>query len=180
MIILEVNIEKNGDNLNKRLMNYDKMISLSDKEVNNEFDLLKEKYPEIVYVKWQPRDKNNNITYGQIDAIKHYIKNYGKECDYTAFTDIDEFIYLKNYNLLKDYIKDKNADKFILQQTKMNDRFCGSLNNKNVLSDIRTISHGLLNGAPKNIINNSTININYIKYIHNIPIKTNNIYKCNK
>ena len=69
----------NDKKINKRLMDYNKMITLSDNDVNKEMELLKKKYPEIVHVIWQPRDKNNNITYGQIDAIKHYIKNYGDE-----------------------------------------------------------------------------------------------------
>ena len=171
--------KKNGDYLNKRLMDYNKIIKLNDREVEIEMNKLKKKYPEIVLVKWQPRDNNNNITYGQLDAIKHYIKNYGNECDYTAFTDTDEFIYVTNEDSLKDYIKEKKTDKFVIQQTKMNDRFCGSIKNNSIL-DITSTLDIKSQWAPKNIINNSAININNIKSIHNIPIKTNNSYKCNK
>ena len=98
---------ENNIGINKRKINYDKTIILTNEEVNNEMNKLKKKYPEIVHVKWQPRDKNNNIIYGQMDAVKHYIKKYGNECDYTAFTDIDEFIYLKNNKSFKDFIKEK-------------------------------------------------------------------------
>jgi len=170
---------ENNIGINKRKINYDKTIILTNEEVNNEMNKLKKKYPEIVHVKWQPRDKNNNIIYGQMDAVKHYIKKYGNECDYTAFTDIDEFIYLKNNKSFKDFIKEKKKDKFVIQQTKMNDRFCGSLNNKNVLSSINTLE---INSqwAPKNIIKNNTIDLDNLTLIHYIPIKTKNIYNCNK
>ena len=112
--------KKNGKYLNKRLIDYNKIIKLNDREVEIEMNKLKKKYPEIVHIKWQPIDKNNNITYGQIDAIKDYIKKYGSECDYTAYTDLDVFIYLKNGESLKDYIVKNNKDKFVIQQTKMN------------------------------------------------------------
>jgi hypothetical protein len=61
----------------------------------------------------------------------------------------------------------------------MNDRFCGSLKNKNVLSSINTLE---INSqwAPKNIIKNNTINLDKLNIIHDIPIKTNSIYSCNK
>lgn len=170
---------ENNNGTNKRKINYDKAISLTNEEVNNEMIKLKKKYPEIVHVKWQPRDKNNNITYGQLDAVKHYIKNYGNECDFTAFTDTDEFIYPKNQKSLKDFINNKKVDKLILQQTKMNDRFCGSLKNKNVLSSINTLEIDS-QWAPKNIIKNNTINLDKLNIIHDIPIKTNSIYSCNK
>jgi hypothetical protein len=169
----------NHKKINKRLMDYDKMISLSNNDVNKEMELLKKKYPEIVHVIWQPRDKNNNITYGQIDAIKHYIKNYGSACDFTAFTDLDEYIYLKKNKSLKDYIKNNINDKFIIQQTKMNDRFCGSLKNNNVLSNIETLDIKS-QWAPKNIIKNSEINLDKYISIHNIPIKSNKYKNCSK
>lgn len=171
--------KENNNGINKRKINYDKTILLTNEEVNNEMNKLKKKYPEIVHVKWQPRDKNNNIIYGQMNAVEHYIKKYGNECDYTAFTDTDEFIYLKNNKSFKDFIKEKKKDKFVIQQTKMNDRFCGSLNNKNVLSSINTLE---INSqwAPKNIIKNNTIDLDNLTKIHYIPIKTKNIYNCNK
>ena len=171
--------KKNDKKINKRLMDYDKMISLSDNEVNNEFNLLKKKYPEIVHVIWQPRDKNNNITYGQIDAIKHYIKNYGGENDFTAFTDLDEYIYLKKNESLKDFIKNNQNDKLVIQQTKMNDRFCISLKSNNVLFDTKTLDIKS-QWAPKNIIKNSEINLDKNISIHNIPIKSNNFKNCSK
>lgn len=170
---------KNKLKLNKRLMNYDKMIELNEDEVELEMNKLKKKYPEIVHIKWQPRDKDNNITYGQIDAIKDYIKKYGSECDYTAYTDLDEFIYLKNGKSLKDYILKNNKDKFIIQQTKMIDRFCGSIKNNNVLSNIETLDIKS-QWAPKNIIKNSEINLDGSISIHGIPIKTNNYKSCSK
>lgn len=51
---------------------------------------------KITYIKWQPKDQNGNIIYGQIEAIEHFIKNYGKYNCWVAFMDLDEFIFSPN------------------------------------------------------------------------------------
>ena len=61
----------------------------------------------------------------------------------------------------------------------MIDRFCGSIKNNNVLSNIETLDIKS-QWAPKNIIKNSEINLDGSISIHGIPIKTNNYKSCSK
>lgn len=171
---------ENNNGKNKRNINYGKLVHLNDTQLEYELNKLLKKYAsEIIYVKWQPLDKNNKITYGQDLAIKHYIENYGSQCEWTAFTDLDEFIYVNTKKNIKQFITDKKVDKLILQQYKMNDRFCGMKNNKNVLSISDTLKINR-QWAPKNIIKNKSIDLHSKISIHNIPIKSNKEYNCSK
>ena len=53
-------------------------------------------FPNVFYIKWQPKNNKGQILFGQILAVDHYLQNYGDSSDYTAFIDIDEFIFSKN------------------------------------------------------------------------------------
>lgn len=113
---------------NKYKINFNEIFD--DKEHQQKiYNQILEKYKDyIVYIKWQPRNKDNKIYYGQNTSITEYIKKYKNDNDWTAFIDIDEFIILKdeNFNNLKDFISNKQNqgyNKLILTQKKMIDRF---------------------------------------------------------
>ncbi len=170
-------IGNNGSNKekNKYNMNFNKLVNLSDDEINKEMQNILKDFPNVVYVKWQPKNDKGQIIFGQILSVDHYLLNYGKESDYTAFIDIDEFIFSKNNYNLKEYITKKNKDKYILLQKKFGDRYCYL--NKNITEiddcviDIDTGRYGY-KGIIKNdkiIRNSDSLNIHLIK------ITTNNI-----
>lgn len=118
--------------------------------LNNELQsILSDFTGNIIYVKWQPKNNNGDIIYGQTDAIKHYIENYKQLVDYTAYTDIDEFIFSVNNINLKQYIYDLSKDnitKIIIKQKKFADRFCNK-KSKNDDTNIENIAniHNILN-----------------------------------
>jgi hypothetical protein len=169
-------VGRNGSskNVNKYNMNFDKLVNLSDEEVAIEMQNILNDFPNVIYVKWQPKDDKGNIIYGPILSIEHYLENYGKDSDYTAFIDIDEFIFSKNNHNLKEFIIKNNKDKYILFQKKFMDRYCYL--NKNVIEiddcieNIDTTRYGY-----KGIIKNNQIDIKETRNIHLIKIKTDNI-----
>lgn len=163
-------------NQNKYNMNFDKIVNMDDTMIQTELiNIINDFKDRIEYIKWQPRDNNNNIVYGQVDSIRHYIKNYGTEMDYTAYIDIDEFIFSNSNFNIKEYIINKNADKFVIYQKKFLDRYCS---NKKHVIDIYDciINIDTSAWAPKNIIKNS-ISIDAGEgNIHSLRINSDNIY----
>jgi len=160
--------------VNKYAFNFNTIINMNEDLVNNELQsILNDFKDNVIYVQWQPKDDKGNIIYGQDLAFKHYIENYRDIVDYTAYIDIDEFIFsVKNINL-KNYIYELSKDdvtKIVIKQKKYVDRFC----NKsliNIVDVTHTIENIDTNGwAPKNIIKNSSLNIDNKIDTHNIGI----------
>ena len=139
--------------------NIDKMIKLSDSEIQTHLDKILKKYPEITYVKWQPRDKKGNIVYGYMDSIYNYFKNYKNDNDWTAFIDIDEFIYVNYNNNINSFIDrlDKDISQISMHQKKMEDRFCSLKNN--ILEIENSLEVDTHKWGHKNIVKNSSINL---------------------
>ncbi len=108
---------------NKYNINFNKLVNLSDDEINKEMQSILNDYPNVVYVKWQPKNEQGKIIYGQMLSVYHYLENYGSESEYTAFIDTDEFIFSKKNHDLKDFIIKNNKDKYILYQKKFGDRY---------------------------------------------------------
>ena len=171
-----IGIDSSNKSINKYSFNFNNIIKLDDNEVNNEMqNILNDFKDNVIYVKWQPKDSYGNIIYGQTDAIKHYIKQYGYITDYTAYTDTDEFIFSVNNTNIKEYIISLAKDdvkKIVIKQKKFADRFCNKtliniLDMTNTIEDIDTSGW-----APKIIIKNESTNIDNISNIHSI--ETNN------
>lgn len=160
--------------VNKYAFNFNNIINMDEDLVNNELQsILNDFKDNIIYVKWQPKNANGDIIYGQDLAFKHYIENYKNIVDYTAFIDIDEFIVsVKNINI-KEYIyalNKKNITKIIIKQKKFSDRFCNK-NITNIIDITNAIENLDTNGwAPKNIIKNNSLNIDNTNDTHNIGI----------
>ena len=118
-----------GSSLNKAKIGieFNKIFNINN--IYQKFETLKKKYPQITYIKWQPKNENNQIIYDPDKAIAHYRDNYSKNSDWSAFIDPDEFIILDNTNSnnLQDYILNKesnNITKILMKQKKFQDRFC--------------------------------------------------------
>jgi hypothetical protein len=59
----------------------------------------------ITYVKWQPKNEQNKIVYGQVEGLRHFIQTYGHETTWVAFMDLDEFIFSPSNMDIVDYMK---------------------------------------------------------------------------
>ena len=167
-----VGIDSSNKTMNKYAFNFNTIINMNEDLVNNELQsILNEFKDNVIYVQWQPKNNNGDIIYGQTEAIKHYIENYKNSVDYTAYTDIDEFIFSVNNINLKQYIYDLSKDnitKIIIKQKKFADRFCNK-ESKNSIDITNTIENLDTNGwAPKIIIKNNDTNIENISNIHSI------------
>ena len=168
---------------NKYNINFDKLIKLNNNQIKNEMKKILKKYPEVTYIKWQPKTKEGKIHYGYTESIGHYIKNYGVKNDWTVFIDVDEFLYgniIKNKNF-KNFLKEqdtKNISKIIITQNKYADRFCNINKSVNKIND-KIIDINTTGWGMKNIIKNKKLdNSKTPDYsngpMHNIGIKDNN------
>ena len=160
--------------VNKYAFPFNTIINMDENLVNSELQsILNDFKDNVIYLKWQPKNENGDIIYGQDLAIKHYIENYKDIVDYTAYIDIDEFIVsLKNINV-KEYIYDLSKNditKIVINQKKYIDRFCNK-SSVNIVDITNTIENIDTNGwASKNIIKNSSLNIDNKIETHNIGI----------
>lgn len=92
--------------INKYGINYDDIISLSDKELYNTFTLIIKKYKCIDVIEWSPKDDNGNILYNQVQAHNHCLKRMKRDnVEWCANIDMDEFIVLNKHATIQDYIK---------------------------------------------------------------------------
>lgn len=98
------NPEINGKN--KRGENvYAATAHLSDAHVQRDLDRLLAPYVAkgiVTQVIWQPRDAEGNVTFGIGKAYGHYIREFSAETDWTAVTDIDEFIVPVKHDNMQD------------------------------------------------------------------------------
>jgi len=175
-----IGIDDSNKNMNKYAFNFNNIIKLDDNAVNNEMQsILNDFKDNVIYVKWQPKDAKGNIIYGQTEAIKHYINNYGSITDYTAYTDTDEFIFSVNNTNIKDYIRNLAKDdvtKIVINQKKFEDRFCNK-DLTNILDITNTIENIDTSGwAPKIIIKNESTKIDNIGNIHSIETTNGKIF----
>ena len=75
-----------------------------------------------MYVPWQPKGKDGNIVYGQPEFVSHYKYYYQDGCKFTAFIDIDEFLFSpSNYDLAE--FVDENYQKGITTMRLMHNKF---------------------------------------------------------
>lgn len=153
---------------------------MSDKDIQDILKEIQQDLPgRITYIKWTPMDKRGKIVYGQMDAIRDYVQKYGSNSDWTAFIDIDEFIFSPKGKKLKDYLDEyekKGIEDLLLHQKKFDERF----NNldKFVIQIERCIDGVKTKGwASKRIMRNDIIDLTALIEkkkgcnIHYIPIK---------
>jgi Glycosyltransferase family 92 len=95
----------------------------------------------ITYVTWQPKDHNGNIWYGQKQATDHFVETYGHETEWTAFMDLDEFLFSPTDIDIRKYLEDQddNTTCIKLIQKKFVDRFLST--DVNITQDYRCIDN---------------------------------------
>ena len=79
----------------------------------------------ITYVKWQPRNEKGEIIYGQEDGVRHFMQNYGKETEWVALMDLDEFLFSEQDVDIADFFRNqpRNISCVKIVQKKFVDRF---------------------------------------------------------
>ena len=71
---------------------------LSDEDIKNKLDGLAARYGRERgrIVPWQPKDpETGQIIHGQVEAYEDFIRRWGKELDWCAFLDVDEYLYCR-------------------------------------------------------------------------------------
>ena len=171
----------NGDNIvenkkNKYGIQYDKYIN--DDQTQIKFEEIFNKYKDnIVYIKWQPKNDKGQIIYGQTESINDYINKYADENDWTAFIDMDEFIYMKDYDSIQKFINDnKNYNKIKMHMKNFDDRFVDV--NNSIFDINNSIKHDdiFIGWGSKNICKN--IDLMNTKIIHDIQVNNEKLYDC--
>lgn len=97
--------------INKHNINYDKIVNMTQKDMDNYVKKLCEKYKCIDIIEWSPKDKDGNILYNQVEAHNHCLKRLKKDnIDWCAYIDIDEYIVIKDYDNISQYIESLSSE----------------------------------------------------------------------
>jgi len=143
-------------------------------------------YGYVTYVLWSRKDEKGKVTYAQNESIAHYYNNYAKFYRWTAFIDLDEFIYIKQNEHLDEYInycEQKGYNDILMLQKKFADRYVDL--NRYVIEISECVDNvDTRNWSPKHIIKNEFLDgdsLNGRKKtkrwgIHNIPTKSDKIF----
>jgi hypothetical protein len=94
---------KNGWDVNKLTKN------ISNLDIEDIESSLFKKY-NVTKIKWEPKDLNGEITYGQNLSINHFV-NIVKS-GFCAFIDIDEFIVFKKHSNIKEYLSSSYSNNY--------------------------------------------------------------------
>lgn len=176
-------VGRNGSNkeVNKYGIPYAKITEgMSDKDIQDILKEIQEDLPkQITYVKWTPMDAQGRIVYDWNKALRDYIESYGSNSDWTAFIDLDEFIFSPKGKNLKDYLDEyekMGLEEILLHQKKFDERFN---NLDKFVIQIESCIDGVntKGWASKHIARNDVIDLDALiamKFgwnMHNIPMK---------
>ena len=112
--------------VNKYNINFDKVVNLTDEQINEVLNKIKDKYNGILnIIEWSRRDAGGKVCYFQEEAHKD-CHNRLKEAniEWCVSIDLDEFIVLKD-QMLKDYLTSLKSDisSVLLSQIEFESRF---------------------------------------------------------
>ena len=171
--------EGSDNKFNKYDINFSKLVTSA--HTKQRFKSIMNKYKDyLVHIKWQPKNNKGKIIYGQTQSISDYIVNYGDDNDWTAFIDIDEYLYIKNKSI-RNFITDKdnnNFTKIVIQQKKFKDHFCNLEKSVFEISDSLKHDKAFIGWAPKNICKNIHTCVKQNKSIHDVCMKKKKYYNC--
>ena len=112
--------------VNKYKIDYDKIVNLTDDQINGVLNKIKEKYNGIVnIIEWSPRDVDGKVCYFQTKAHGDcHDRLKEANVDWCASIDLDEFLVLNDITL-KDYLKSLEGDisSVLLAQIEFESRF---------------------------------------------------------
>lgn len=119
---------KEGE-INKYGVDYNSIVNLTNEELYEKLNLIKQKYKCVDVIEWSPKDKDGNILYNQVDAHNHCLKRMKKDnIQWCANIDMDEYIVFHNNYTIKGFIKNinktnKNISAIYLTQKRFDSRF---------------------------------------------------------
>lgn len=148
----------------------------SDENIQTLNTIIAKYIDKITYIKWEPKNEENEIVYGHTKGIKHFISNYGNETTWIAFLDLDEFIYSKRNINIRNYFTqlDDNISCVKIVQKKFEDRFLSK--NRYITQNYKCINKDIgFEWAPKNII--KCVDFVDINNIHDISVKNKILYE---
>lgn len=153
--------------INKYNIDFDKIVNMTNEEVNNVLLNIQSKYKCVNIIEWSPKDKDGKIVHFQQKAHADCLNRLKEtNVDWCVSIDIDEFIVLKDKGL-KEYINslDPLIYGFMISQYRFDRRF----NNLNKLvtqvNKTSEITHDISHSP---------------KYIYNVQkTDTVSIHSCN-
>lgn len=156
--------------VNKYNVNYDKIVNMTEKQMNDYLKKLCNKYNCIEIIEWSPTDKKGNILHNQAVAHNHCLKKLKKDnIDWCANIDMDEYIVIKDYDSINKYISSLSSK---IKNIKLGQiRFDSRFNNLDKL--VTDITNAEIKDLNRNHSNKNIYNVkNTIKvHIHSINIK---------
>tara|TARA_B100000900_G_scaffold416175_1_gene449731 strand:+ start:1944 stop:2810 length:867 start_codon:yes stop_codon:yes gene_type:complete len=173
--------------INKHNVNYDKIVNMTQKDMDDYVKKLCEKYKCIDIIEWSPKDKEGNILYNQAEAHNHCLKRLKKDnIDWCAYIDMDEYIVIKDYDNISQYIESlsseiknvklgqirfesrfHNLDKLVTEITlSENENYDRNHSNKNIFNVKDTISTDIHEVVLKNQENEYLPPLNEIWFNH--------------
>ena len=141
--------------VNKYNVNYDKIIKLNDKQLEQKKNEIKKKYKKnVFFYEWSPKDKKGRICFNHEQANNHCLNMMKKlkNISWCANIDIDEFIVLEKKKKIKYLIRKlpKNINNIKLSQIRFDSRF-NNLNKRVIQINKSEIDKLPLNHSNKNI-----------------------------
>jgi hypothetical protein len=111
--------------INKYNVNYDKIVKMDKKQMQNYVQQICDKYKCVEIIRWAPK-RNGVISHQQKYAHMNCLKRLKKDnIKWCANIDMDEYIVLKDYNNIGDYIDrlPSNIKNIKLGQLRFDSRF---------------------------------------------------------
>jgi hypothetical protein len=112
--------------VNKYRVNYDKIVKMTNIEMEDYVKKLCNKYKCVDIIEWSPKDKQGIILHEQSKAHSHCLQRLKRdEIDWCANIDMDEYIVMKDYDNIADYINTlpENICNLRLSQIRFDTRF---------------------------------------------------------
>lgn len=141
--------------VNKYNINYDEIVKLTDKEIKDKLEIIKNKYKNVDIIDWSPLDKNGEVEYGQVKAHNHCLNKMKKDgVKWCANIDMDEFIVIDTFDTIQEYINSLNSNisNISMKQIIFRSRFYKSSNK--LVIDIKNTSNSKIESTVHNSYKN--------------------------
>jgi len=170
-------IGRDGSNstTNKYGINFfERTKALTDADVADQLDrIIADVSVDVTLIKWQPRDGQGRIHYGYNESVYHCIRTYGRQTEWMAFIDVDEFLFSPSGIDMREELSElrrAGCNRLIILQKKFLDRF---LSSSQYVTDIYDCIEGIDTSAwaPKNIVHVDDLMLESLGSMHVMPVR---------